>query len=573
MMAGNPYITIGRGSELGLQMQRRTTPHSRNSHLDQPCCKARLSNSMQLLTVLQKKQIVEEYRRRKRQNENATQPALAAWAKEALRLGHIPSQSMISRTLRDADKYASMSTNACASKKRWREAAAPRLEEALFRWLCERNNEGITLCSAVVKHHAERLLKDANRLLPDNEQIVLKFSEGWLQRFKERFGLRFRRVHGEEMSADDNAIRREMPRLLRIVSTYPHADIWNADEFGLFYRQPPSWTLSTKPVSGFKKEKARISFLACCNYTGTEQMPLMIIGNSKKPHAFKGKTGQELGFDYHFNQKAWMTKCLFFAWLNRLDVYVGSTTGRKILLLIDNCSAHGRKDELPKLENVRVEFLPPNTTSKVQPLDAGIIAWVKSRFRRRLLFRVFDNIDAGKKSIYNIDILTAMRWTVEEWGRCPGDVIHNCFNHCFRKAGELGRDIEKEVEVETMENMQRDAYEHGGTVTQAGLQNFLNPEEEDNVLEQVNYDDLVREVAGIEDDEAEQEEQIVTAEEDFYTIEQQLQSLAIARAVLEQHAPLSVDFRQAFCNCQRKLRLEKQRGMKQTTILDHFVPK
>lgn len=126
-----------------------------------------------------------------------------------------------------------------------------------------------------------------------------------------------------------------------------------------------------------------------------------------------------------------MTKEPFFAWLNRLDQYVARTPGRKILLLSDNCLAHGSEDDLPPLQNFRVIFLPPNTTSRIQPLDAGIIAWVRRRYRRRLLFGVFENIESGKKSIYNGDILTAIRWAYEEWSACPSEVIQNCFRHCF----------------------------------------------------------------------------------------------------------------------------------------------
>jgi len=144
--------------------------------------------------------------------------------------------------------------------------------------------------------------------------------------------------------------------------------------------------------AGHKKEKTRITCLACCNSDGTEKMPLMVIGSALNPRPFKKKSGQELGFDYHANKKAWMTTVLFCEWLRRLDRYVGRTAGRKILLLIDNCSAHGKKETMPALRNVRVEFLPPNATSKVQTLDAGIIAWVKAKYRRRLLFSVFETL-------------------------------------------------------------------------------------------------------------------------------------------------------------------------------------
>jgi hypothetical protein len=55
---------------------------------------------------------------------------------------------------------------------------------------------------------------------------------------------------------------------------------------------------------------------------------------------------------------------------------------RRILLLLDNVSCHTTvlksKIEFP---NINVMFLPPNTTSVTQPLDAGIIAVFKKRFR------------------------------------------------------------------------------------------------------------------------------------------------------------------------------------------------
>ncbi|XP_060865623.1 tigger transposable element-derived protein 6-like [Metopolophium dirhodum] len=43
---------------------------------------------------------------------------------------------------------------------------------------------------------------------------------------------------------------------------------------------------------------------------------------------------------------------------------------RKILLLIDNCTLHNAP---PKLDNIRVEYFPPNCTAVLQPLDQSII--------------------------------------------------------------------------------------------------------------------------------------------------------------------------------------------------------
>ena len=70
------------------------------------------------------------------------------------------------------------------------------------------------------------------------------------------------------------------------MSEYETKDVWNADEFRLFYRQPPVLSLSQKQPSGFKKDKMRITFLGCRNLDGSEKCPLLIIGNSLRPPPF-----------------------------------------------------------------------------------------------------------------------------------------------------------------------------------------------------------------------------------------------------------------------------------------------
>lgn len=87
--------------------------------------------------------------------------------------------------------------------------------------MCEKIPKGCTLSSAVNNHQAELLLQDADRLLYDDEQIVLKFSKGWLGRFKKRSDLRLRSAHGMAMSGDNDATHLYVPRLLRILSTFP----------------------------------------------------------------------------------------------------------------------------------------------------------------------------------------------------------------------------------------------------------------------------------------------------------------------------------------------------------------
>lgn len=64
-----------------------------------------------------------------------------------------------------------------------------------------------------------------------------------------------------------------------------------------------------------------------------------------------------------------MISDLFEDWLININNQIRHQK-RKILLFIDNCPAH---DIIPNLDSVKVQFLPLNTISKLQPLDQGII--------------------------------------------------------------------------------------------------------------------------------------------------------------------------------------------------------
>ena len=68
--------------------------------------------------------------------------------------------------------------------------------------------------------------------------------------------------------------------------------------------------------------------------------------------------------------------------------------GRKVALIIDNCPVH------PVIENLKsiiIYFLPPNTTSALQPMDQGVIWSLKSKYRTRIIQKVLAAIDQGKQ--------------------------------------------------------------------------------------------------------------------------------------------------------------------------------
>ena len=97
------------------------------------------------------------------------------------------------------------------------------------------------------------------------------------------------------MSGEENAVTPEMRAswgetyLQTILSKYKMKDIYNADEFVLFYQILPDKFLHYKGehCSGGKHSKVRLTGLAAGNATG-EKLPLFAIGKSAKPRCFSG---------------------------------------------------------------------------------------------------------------------------------------------------------------------------------------------------------------------------------------------------------------------------------------------
>ena len=132
-----------------------------------------------------------------------------------------------------------------------------------------------------------------------------------------------------------------------------------------------------------------------------------------------------------------MTKTVFCDWLlefNRLF----RRKGKKVLLLIDSCPAHKCEAIQDSLGHVNVVFLPPNTTSIIQPCDAGIINAFKLNYRRLMLRKVGGLVDnptiekldtkALKK---NISMLYCLQYVKDAWQSVTETTVQNC----WRKAG------------------------------------------------------------------------------------------------------------------------------------------
>ena len=64
---------------------------------------------------------------------------------------------------------------------------------------------------------------------------------------------------------------------------------------------------------------------------------------------------------------------------------------QNVLLFLDNCTSHKNQE----YSKIKLCFLPPNTTSLIQPMDQGIIRSFKAKYRKVILQFILIEADKG----------------------------------------------------------------------------------------------------------------------------------------------------------------------------------
>ena len=106
---------------------------------------------------------------------------------------------------------------------------------------------------------------------------------------------------------------------------------------------------------------------------------------------------------------------------------------KKILLLADSCSAHCKNT---KVVNITLRFLPPNTTSIIEPMDMGIIQNLETYYRSKLNSRIITALDAvttvtALQVSRSVSLLDALYLIREACTFVKVETINNC----YRKGG------------------------------------------------------------------------------------------------------------------------------------------
>lgn len=420
-----------------------------------------------------------------------TQAQLCFWAKEEFALTGPLNQSTVSRILAEKDKYIALESNHLAQKRKTY-VEHPQLEAALSHWLLVSSHNNQRLQGDLIKEKGRafaQLLGIDDKISFSNgwltgfkkrHQTILSNApiEAALAATTGANGISATTpsfAADIASAATGVAVDLGSWSLQQILQDYNARDIFNVDETGLFYAMSPEKTPrkgangAANAVAGAMKPaaKERLTLLLAVNADGSERLDPLFIGSSrrtaletsgaattassrKKQHAMdavnaaNGGATAEPAFNYSYSERTWVNAIVFQKWLNTLNSQM-KIEDRHILLLVDDAPSHITRGL--KLTNIRVLKLPSSSTttvttsqgnppaagSVVQPLEVGIVAAFKRRYRKRQMVHALDRHEAGDADIYSVDELQAMRWCRAAWHDVPKSLVVRCWlnSHLF----------------------------------------------------------------------------------------------------------------------------------------------
>ncbi|KAM9678556.1 tigger transposable element-derived protein 4 [Trichechus inunguis] len=277
-------------------------------------------------------------------------------------------------------------------RKRLRTAFYTDLEEALMRWY------RIAQCLNVPVNGPMLRLK-ANDFAQKLGHNDFKCSNGWLDRFKSRYGLVFRAqpVEATATPVDPSTVwcQNVLPYYL---NDYHPQNIFNIRETGLFYRMLPTNTFAFKgeTCSVGKLCKDRITLGVGANMDGSEKLPLLIIGKNRNPHCFKSI--KSLPVYYEANRKAWMTSEVFEQWMRKLDEKFQAQQ-RKVVIFVDSFPAH---PEVKNLKSIELAFFPSCLSSRFIAMKQGVIKSLKIKYRHCLIKKFLSSVEDSKEFMFSL---------------------------------------------------------------------------------------------------------------------------------------------------------------------------
>lgn len=378
-------------------------------------------------------------------------------SQRALALKFNCSKTQIQNILKDKDRLLrEWKEGGSVFAKRKRRQKNENVNNFVWEWFKEARAKGLPLSGPILQEKAREFATFFN---------IGKFnaSNGWLDSFKKRHNIVFREILGEsELEEVD-----WRSHVATMCEGYGLRNVFNMDETGLFFRAVPDKTVHQEKIchrGELANERFTLSF--CINALGEKETPVVIC-----PKCIKENDAPQLGVECYENSSAWMTPDIFSQWVTKFNERM-IQENRKILLFLDDAPCH----PLLELSNINFVFLPVNSTSRLQPLDQGIIQAFKVLYKRRMLRSLVARMN-GTMSVAQlarqITASDAIAWVKSAWVEVKPTIAQRLFAMCGMKSEQASAALEDNIATE-LDNI---ATEMSSLGIAAGIDVELEPEE------------------------------------------------------------------------------------------------
>ncbi|XP_070503737.1 jerky protein homolog-like [Chironomus tepperi] len=335
-------------------------------------------------------------------------------------------------------KFMSMNADKTENLKRrrtLRRTVHKELENKLLEWYNEIRERGSFVSGPMIAQKAQEYHKELG--YTDN----FSASNGWLDRFKVRNGIKLCGLREVRTESDENAVGPFKSELESLAQWYNLSleQVYNADETDLFWKMLPNPESDLNEVkASVRAYRERMTVLCCSNATGSHKLPLVCIGRGKKSRTFTSHEIKMMPVSYYSQETAWMDNEIFKNWFHSQFVPSVREHLRSIglpetaILLIDRNPSHPNDQHLRSEDNFFfVQYFPPKVKTLVQPMEQGLIRDMKLHYRYELLIELINKNLSINDFHKQLSIKDAIRLIADSWNAITPENVQRCFSKIF----------------------------------------------------------------------------------------------------------------------------------------------
>ncbi|CAL7938614.1 unnamed protein product [Xylocopa violacea] len=281
------------------------------------------------------------------------------------------------------------------------------VERLLLRWINEKQLQGDAINENIICQKAKAIFADLVKRTPGSstsEEEVFKASRGWFEKFKRRTGIHSVARHGEAASSDLKTAKNFIRDFKKMSEGYLPQQVFSCGETSLFWKKMPRRTYimtEENALLGHKPMRDQLRLLFCANASGDLKIKPLLVYHTETPRAFKKCNVQKsrLNVMWRSNDKAKMTRDIITNWMNEVfgpfvkKYLLEMNLPLRVLLVMDDAPAHpvGLQDDLLEEFNfIRIQFLPSNIASLLQPMNQLVISNFKKLYIKILFEHCFE---------------------------------------------------------------------------------------------------------------------------------------------------------------------------------------